>query len=174
MKNYIQGLFILIGIVTTVVSTIEEAYSQTSGLIGKFDGRNVQEARIRQVGKLAVSVQKYCFGIHIRYYSDLRLPSQNSSNKYRGAVVILDFLADYPAISSGLLEGDAIVSIEGYPADEKSIKDAGDYITGGRPIEMRVVRPSKYSITKSGSITLFPPFTEYVYSVPVKLCPWQR
>jgi hypothetical protein len=57
MKNYIQGLFILIGIVTTVVSTIEEAYSQTSGLIGKFDGRNVQEARIRQVGELTVAVE---------------------------------------------------------------------------------------------------------------------
>jgi hypothetical protein len=57
MKNYIQGLFILIGIVTTVVSTIEEAYSQTSGLRGKFDGRNVQEARIRQVGELTVAVE---------------------------------------------------------------------------------------------------------------------
>jgi hypothetical protein len=57
MKNYIQGLFILIGIVTTLVSTIEEAYSQTSGLIGKFDGRNVQEARIRQVGELTVAVE---------------------------------------------------------------------------------------------------------------------
>jgi S1-C subfamily serine protease len=109
------------------------------------------------------------------YYADLALPSQNGSNKYRGAAVIIDFLADYPAISSGLLQGDAIVSVDGYPVmNESTMRDAGDYITGGRPVEMRIVRPSKYSLTQSGSITLFPPFTEHVYSVPVKLCPWQR
>ncbi len=123
----------------------------------------------------SVPTQKYCFGMNFKYYPDLTLPSQKSLNKYRGAAVILDFLADYPAISSGLLQGDAVVSVDGNPVlGENTLKEAGDYVTGGRPIEMHIVRPSKYSLTKSGSMTLFPPFSEYIYTVPVKLCPWHH
>ena len=52
---------IAIGIATTVglsqFSIIEDAYSQTSGLRGRFDGRNLQEARIRSVGELAVAIE---------------------------------------------------------------------------------------------------------------------
>lgn len=57
----LKKFFIAIGIATTVglfqLSTIEEAYSQTSSLRGKFDGRDLQEARIRSVGELAVAVE---------------------------------------------------------------------------------------------------------------------
>ncbi|MFB2924246.1 hypothetical protein [Aerosakkonema funiforme] len=57
----LQRFLIAIGIATTLgvsqFSAIEEVYSQTSGLRGKFDGRNLQEARIRLVGELAVAVE---------------------------------------------------------------------------------------------------------------------
>ena len=57
----LQRLLIAIGVATTLgmsqFSLIDEAYSQTSGLRGKFDGRNLQEARIRSVGDLAVAVE---------------------------------------------------------------------------------------------------------------------
>ncbi|ACK74168.1 hypothetical protein PCC7424_5609 (plasmid) [Gloeothece citriformis PCC 7424] len=57
----LKRLLIAIGFATTLgvsqFSVIKEAYSQTSGLRGKFDGKNLQEARIRSVGDLAVAVE---------------------------------------------------------------------------------------------------------------------
>ena len=57
----LQGFLIAIGIATTLgvsqFSAIEKASSQTSSLRGKFDGKNLQEARIRSVGELAVAVE---------------------------------------------------------------------------------------------------------------------
>ncbi len=54
-------ILIAIGIATTLgvsqFNSIEKAYSQTSGLRGKFDGKNLQEARIRSTGELAVAVE---------------------------------------------------------------------------------------------------------------------
>ncbi|MEG4109581.1 MULTISPECIES: hypothetical protein [unclassified Microcoleus] len=53
----LMRLLISIGVVATVFSSIEAAYSQISGLRGKFDGTQTQEARIREVGSLAVAVE---------------------------------------------------------------------------------------------------------------------
>ena len=53
----LMRILISIGVVATVFSSIEAAYSQVSGLRGKFDGTQTQEARIREVGSLAVAVE---------------------------------------------------------------------------------------------------------------------
>ena len=52
-------LFTSVTILTTFLVINTAAYSQVSGLKGKFDGKQTQEARIREVGSLAVAIEVF-------------------------------------------------------------------------------------------------------------------